>query len=105
MSLLALRCLLKLRIGTLKQNPVIPLNDLHLLASPRGLTIVLWTIREHSPLSLDTLLKTIFTMPDGQVGGTEKLNVNNAARYLGDAVKRLVDSGLVELFDSNQNAL
>jgi hypothetical protein len=88
-----------------KQKPVIPLNDLHLLASPRGLIIVLWTIREQSPITFDGLLKTIFQAPEGHVAGTERVNVSNAARYLADAVKRLVDNGLVELLDTDHNIL
>lgn len=78
----------------MKVDRIIPVPNHHIVGGPQGTMIVLWTVREHGPLSFAELYKLVYGY--GEYGPSQ-LN------FISYALSQLAGSGLIE-FDGVQDA-
>jgi hypothetical protein len=71
----------------MKHDRIIPVPDKHILGSPQGTMIVLWTIREHGPLSFAKLYQLVYGYKEY---GPSQLN------FISHALSELAVSALIE---------
>src|SRR5215213_4304250 len=72
----------------MKPSRIIPVSDKHEIASPQGTMIVLWTIREHGPVSFARLYHLVY--------GYEGYSPSQLG-FIERALSDLIVSRLVEL--------
>ncbi len=82
------------RIRRRQEGSIIPVSDWRQISTRHGPSIVLWTIREHGPVSFARLFELVFG------AGEERASISGVGAMsssLADALRDLNDGGLVEL--------
>jgi hypothetical protein len=80
-----------------KRKSPFPLDDLQVLATPRGLAMMLWAIREYGPLTCTDLLTKVIGSTDMDVNGTMKISLRQAAKNIGADLMELATHGFISL--------
>jgi hypothetical protein len=87
-----------------KRFSPLPIQDLQVLATPRGLVIILWAIREYGPVSLTDLLIKVTGVTDGPTAGTSRLNLRQAVKHIAADLADLARIGLISLHNAQDHA-
>jgi hypothetical protein len=83
----------------------LPLRDAKDLGTSRGMVTVLWTVREHGPLTFEKLFEMLFssaaninpTSSDVRNLRTTAVSIADNTRLLAEALERLTEAGVVQI--------